>query len=99
MYTHLNFNYTLFNQLHSEETIQQNLIEIKHENSLFYQNLLTRPEILNVLIYRLVKILKNLSNKGICFANLRPENILVKINPKAIKTIDLVPDVKLIDFG
>jgi hypothetical protein len=58
-----------------------------------------RPEILNVLVYKLIKILETITSSGFCFANLRPENILLKINPKAVKCIDLISDIKLLDFS
>ena len=58
-----------------------------------------RPEIINVLIYKLIKIIDDIISRGFCFANLRPENILLSIDPQAVKNIDLISDIKLIDFS
>ena len=47
----------------------------------------------------MIKILENITNNGFCYCNLRPENILLKINPLATKNIDLISDIKLIDLS
>lgn len=59
----------------------------------------SRPAILNVLVYKMAKILDSVANSGFCFGNLRAENILIKVNPNATKNIDLISDIKLIDFS
>jgi serine/threonine protein kinase len=47
----------------------------------------------------MIKILENITSHGFCYGNLRPENILLKINPRATKNIDLISDIKLKDFS
>ena len=79
--------------------MQPSLIQINHSQNLFYQTVVKRPEIINVLIYKLIKIIDNIISRGFCFANLRPENILLSINPHAVKSIDLISDIKIIDFS
>lgn len=61
---------------------------LNHKNSEFYKLYLKEPRLLPILIQRIGKVLKEIHSKGIIHGNLRPSNILIKMNPKVLESLD-----------
>ena len=72
---------------------------INHKNSEFYQILKKEPNILPILVGKLIKIIESFHNKGIIYGNLRPQNIIIKLNPPALRMNDVIEHLELIDFS
>ena len=63
----------------------------------FYALMKLRPQTIKTLIFLICETIEQFSNRNFCFANLRPENVLLELNIDATKAIHLIEDIQLVN--